>query len=232
MSIDTGISKITIGLGMTLFALLANTAVALPITYDIGAGTAPGFSGSWLHSGAVEMGDSGYFANGDALRISGQLMLDLETASASGTLTGSGDFGQGYNDWTLLITGASVGTYNFVGGETDLISLTYQLTSADDEYDFDGIFHFADRDFNGGDRDDGPNYISNDYLYLWGNNWVNAHGSEDRETFTDNDGIALGLDLYGERASVPEPGITLLLLTGLLGTAAVKRVQSKRRQLQ
>jgi len=222
----TGLKRTAITLAGLLLAGLSTTTLALPISYDIGAGSAPGFSGSWLHSGARQMGRSGYYANGDKFHISGQLTLDLANTSASGILAGSGDFGAGYDDWTLSITGASSGLYSFVGGETDLISLSYLLTSAGGHHS-DGMFYFADRDFNGGSREDGPNYISDDYLYLWGNNWVNENGSSDRNSHLQDGGIALGMDLYGERADVPEPGVALLLLTGLVGIGAIRRVSPR-----
>lgn len=101
--------------------LLSMPAGALPITYDIGAGTAPGFSGSWLHAGTDQMGNSGFYANGDKIRINGQLTLDVAAGSGSGVLTGSGDFGLGNDFWTILVTGASSGSYNFMGGESDIL---------------------------------------------------------------------------------------------------------------
>ncbi len=210
---------------------------AIPITYDIGAGSAPGFSASWLHAGTVQMGSSGYFANGDKASMSGSLTLDMaDLASASGQLTGSGDFGLGSDDWTLDFSGASAGTLTFFGGgETDLLSLNYALSSLGG-HSSTGTFYFADRDFNSGTIDDGPNFISPDLLYLWGNNWINiSGGTTDRDAFvtpcgggvilsTDSSscgGIALGLDLHGH--SVPEPGIVTLLAIGLIGFGVSRR---------
>lgn len=225
--------------------LMCAPLAALPITYDIGAGSAPGFSGSWLHAGSREMGNSGYFTNGDKIRINGQLTLDLDAGQASGVLTGRGHFGLGDSFWTLTITGASSNTHTFIGGETDLVSLDYRLIP-EQGIRSTGTFHFASRDFNGGAADDGPNYIDNNKLLLWGNNWVNSYGAIDRYRFVnsyghdddeyeyghgyhDNDysnrNYALGLDLYGTAVSAPEPGIALLLLTGLLGITAVARVR-------
>jgi hypothetical protein len=198
----------------------ANPALAYPITYDIGPGSAPGFSGSWLHAGSVEMGSSGFYANGDKIRIGGQLTIDLATNDASGQLTGNGDFGLGDSDWSLRITGVSSAGVTFTGGETDLLSLDYVLESAAG-YDEGGVFYFAARDFNGGAADDGPNYIDDSRLLLWGNNWLNTTGSSDRADFIAAGGDPLGLDLYG--VAVPEPPVGLLLLGGLIGMGLLRR---------
>jgi len=188
---------------------------AVPITYNISAGSAPGFSASWLHAGSSQMGSSGYFANGIKAGMSGSLTLDMANlASTSGQISGTGDFGLGSDTWTLDFLGASANSVNFIGGVTDLLSLNYSLTSG--SHSSTGTFYFANRDFNGS-ISDGPNYIDPGILYLWGNNWINASGgATDRNTFVTGGGFALGLDLYGEAVAAPEPGIAALLAAGLL----------------
>jgi len=209
------------------------TGQAIPVTYNITSGSAPGFSGSWLHAGTSEMGNSGFFASGSAARITGSLTLDMSgSITASGLLSGTGDFGLGADTWSIDITGGSSNSYSFVGGETDLLSLNYDLTSLGG-HSSSGIFYFAARDFNSS-TDDGPNYINNNLLYLWGNNWVNANGASDRGAFTGvgngPDGLrtlnhALGLDLYGEATSaIPEPGVLALLAMGLIGFGTKRRM--------
>jgi len=209
---------------LALLALpLASQAV--PITYNIGAGSAPGFSASWLHAGSGEMGSTGYFANGMATNMTGSLTLDMaDLGSATGLISGAGDFGLGVDTWTLEFFGAAANTVMFVDGNIDLLSIEYDLTSLGG-HTSSGTFYFANRDFNGGNISDGPNYISDSVLYLWGNNWVNATGASDRTAFTDAGGIALGLDLYGEAVTVPEPGIAALLAVGLLGLGFIGRLK-------
>lgn len=207
---------------------VSKLAVAIPMTYQIGEGSAPGFSGSWLHAGSIEMGDSGFFANGDAMRINGRLTIDLDEGDASGQLTGTGSFGLGSGEtetWTLTVRGASRNTHQFRGGEIDILSLDYMLTSAGG-IETDGIFYFADRDFNGDTRENGPNYINDDVLYLWGNNWLNENGSEDRDIFVRAGEPALGLDLYG--VAVSEPGLLVLMSTGLLAIGFTRRLRQNR----
>ena len=203
------------------------TTQAVPITYDIGSGSAPGFSGSWIHAGTTQMGDSGYYANGMATRINGSLTLDMDNlASASGTMTANGDFGLGLGSdmWTLDITGGSSGTESFVGGLTDLLSIDYTLT-AGSGFSTMGTFYFVTKDFNNNTSDGGPNLITDDQLILWGNNWVNTNGAEDRTAFTSVIGNhALGLDLYGEARSVPEPGVLAMLAMGLVGVGVRRRI--------
>lgn len=205
-------------LGLSL--MLPAAVNAIPLTYQIGAGSAPGFSGSWLHAATHEMRDSGFFTNGDAIRMNGSLTLDEDDLqSTSGSISGTGDFGLGAGNWELSFTGATAGRYEFFWGERDLLSLDYQLTSSNG-HSSQGQFFFADRDFNGGARDDGPNYVNSNIMYLWGNNWLNERGNDDREYFVRDGGVALGLDLYG---TVPEPGILALLATGLIAVGLTRR---------
>jgi hypothetical protein len=211
----------TICVAMALIAMPL-TGQAIPVTYDITSGSAPGFSGSWLHAGTTQMGSTGFFANGDAAHITGSLTLDMSgSVTASGLLSGTGNLGLGIDTWTIDITGGSSGSYAFVGGEMDLLSLSYDLTSAGGHAS-SGTFYFAARDFNGGTADDGPNYIDNDKLFLWGNNWLNANGAGDRADFLAAGNPALGLDLYGV-AAVPEPGMLALLTMGLAGFGVRRR---------
>lgn len=197
------------------------TVQAYPLTYDIGQGSAPGFSGSWLHAGTNEMGNSGFFANGEKISIMGSLTIDMTAGTATGAMSGTGNFGLGSSDWLLSINGMTSNTVTFAGGETELLALDYVLESSAGYLD-EGVFYFARRDFNGGTVDDGPNYIDDSRLYLWGNNWLNANGSTDRADFLNKGGVPLGLDLYGE---VPEPPVGLLLLVGLVGAGLLGKLR-------
>jgi len=210
--------------GAAIFAATPIASHATPsVTYALGAtSNVPGFSATWLHAGTSEMGNTGYYANGVKARMTGSLTLDMDNlASASGSLSGYGDFGQTPGNWTLDFAGGTSNSVTFADGNMDLLSLNYTLTNDDNTFSSTGTFYFADRDFNGGSTSDGPNYIDPDVLYLWGNNWVNL-GDTSRQDFVSNGGMALGLDLYG----VPEPGIAALLAIGLLGMGFKRRYQS------
>ncbi|VAW52665.1 hypothetical protein MNBD_GAMMA05-483 [hydrothermal vent metagenome] len=204
------------------------TAQAVPITYDIGSGSAPGFSGSWIHAGTTQTGNSGYYANGAKASLSGVLTLDMDNlASTSGSLSAVGDFGLGNDSWTIDITGGSSGTQLFVGGVTDLLSIDYTLSAAGSGFSTMGTFYFATVDFNDNLADGGPNLITDDQLILWGNNWVNSSGAEDKIAFTNVIGnYALGLDLYGTARDVPvpEPGVLAMLAMGLVGIGVRRRI--------
>ncbi len=210
--------------GAVIFAATSITSHATPsVTYALGATSdVPGFSATWLHAGTSEMGNTGYYANGVKARMTGSLTLDMDNlASASGSLSGYGDFGQTPGNWTLDFAGATSNSVTFADRNRDLLSLNYTLTNGDNTFSSTGTFYFANRDFNGGDISNGPNYIDPDILYLWGNNWVNQ-GDTSRQDFVNAGGVALGLDLYG----VPEPGIAALLAIGLLGMGFKRRYQS------
>lgn len=207
---------------------------AMPTTYDIGAGSAPGFTASYLHAGTTQMGSTGYYANGAKIGVTGSLTIDMaDLAGTYGEITGSGDFGQGVDDWTIFFTGASAGLIdlydNGVTTVKDLITLDYVLLDSSDDILSEGSFYFANRDFNGGSISDGPNYIDSSVLYLWGNNWINiSGGSDNRDNFVDAGGLPLGLDLYGVAYTdtVPEPGIAALLAIGLVGFGFKRRLKS------
>lgn len=219
-------------MAMALVVAAPLTVQAVPVTYDIGSGTQPGFSGSWIHAATSQMGSTGYYANGIAARISGSLTIDFDmggnATSASGLLSGTGDFGLGSDTWTIDITGGSSSTApTFIGGDSLLLSLDYTLTSASN-VSSSGTFYFADRDFNNNTADGGPNLIAGNNLYLWGNNWINANGAGDRDAFVTTGGIdgrntALGMDLFGTVRDVPEPGILALLAIGLIGIGVKRR---------
>ena len=187
---------------------------AVSVTYNIDEGS------GGLYLGTNQIENSGYFmAGGSKVSMSGSLTLDMaDLASASGQITGTGDFGLGSDNWTLDFLGASSGTHLFVGGESDLLSIGYTLSSFGG-HSSTGTFYFADRDFNGGTVSDGPNYIDSSSLYLWGNNWINANGgTSDRDAFVDAGGIALALDL-----AVPVPAAVWLFGSGLLGLIGMAR---------
>ena len=210
------------------------TAQAIAITYDIGSGSAPNFSGSWLHAATDEMGSSGYFANGDKAGIEGSLTLVTDGmgnyTGASGFLTGSGDvlgFGSD-EDWTIdILDGSSSTSALFIGGDSLLLSLDYHLTSIQG-HDTTGTFYFATHDFNNTANDGSANFITPTNLVLWGNNWINENGRGDRAIFAGPDGLntGLGLDLFGtitDDVDVPEPGVLALLAMGLIGMGVSRR---------
>ena len=198
------------------------TAQAIAITYDIDSGSAPNFSGSWLHAATNEMGSSGYYANGAAAGIEGSLTLITDAmgnyTGASGTLTGSGNVLGSVEDWTIDIMGGSSSPFAlFTGGDSLLLSLDYHLTSAQG-HNSRGTFYFANRDFNNIPNDDSPNFIRPEKLVLWGNNWIN-------NGINEHPGVSgLGLDLFGTVTDdVPEPGILALLAVGLIGIGVSRR---------
>jgi len=194
-------------------AILPLTSQAIPVTYKITSGNTGNFSGTFLHTAAHRCNQGGYYVCGDSAKLKGTLTFDLDDNTASGSISGKGtntDMFNATDTWTLTWTGVSAGTQLFVGGETDLLSLDYNLVSSAG-YNENGTFYFADKIFTGL-----ANSITEDELYLWGNNWINATG--DDRGYGPN---WLGLDLYG--TTVPEPGVLALLAMGLIGVGATRR---------
>ncbi len=129
---------------VVIFAATPIASHAIPsVTYELGAtDNVPGFSGTWLHAGTREMGNTGYYANGVKARMTGSLILDMhDLAGASGSLSGSGDFGLGLDDWTLDFTGVASHSVTFADGNVDLLSLNYILTNDSNTFSSTGTFY-------------------------------------------------------------------------------------------
>jgi len=213
-------------LAAVLLTALPAVSQAVVTTYNIQSGTAPSFSGSWIHSADTE-GSTGYFTNGAKRSVTGSLTIDTGDLSQSfgQLLIDDGNFGLGAgSSWTIdLFNGASNMVSTFLGGEALLLSLDYTITGTDNTnapVSNSGTFYFANRDFTGDTNiTNGPNYFNDSILYLWGNNWINKLGAINKPERN-----TLGLDLYG--VAVPEPTIALLLGLGLLGIASRKLIKS------
>jgi len=209
-------------LAAVLITALPAVSQAVAITYDIQNGSAPSFSGSWIHSADNEMGSSGYFTNGTKTRVAGSITITDDLSLSTGQLTATGNFGSGNDSWTIdLFNGASSTMATFVGGDTLLLSLDYTITGSSTGLLDSGTFYFASRDFNSAPISNGPNYFDSSVLYLWGNNWINEDGTDANRPVST---AALGLDIYG--VAVPEPTIALLLGLGLLGIASRRLIKS------
>lgn len=200
-------------------ALVPSIALAGPITYNITDGSSGSFTASWLHAGTGAESD-GFYMNGNKASISGSITIDTDTGAASGSLatdSADTDFGQGSGSWTIDITGGTnVGGTDFASGDSLLLALDYTLSNGSTSST--GTFYFADTTFTGD-----VNSWDEDELYLWGNNWFNENGTDDRDDFVAGGGIALGIDLYGAKVDVPEPSILLIFGLGLTGLGLRRR---------
>lgn len=202
---------------LLMAAFVPGIALAGPISYDIGNGSSGGFSASWLHA-ATGAHSGGFYMNGDKASIEGEITIDWSTGAASGSLftdESDTDFGEGSGSaagWILDITGGTTTGGTFANGADLLIALDYSLSHADGSNTTTGTFYFADHPFAGDANSASPSEI-----YLWGNNWFNDGTTPKPSTY------ALGIDLYGTGTPVPEPGILLLLGSGLLGMGLLRK---------
>ena len=189
-------------LTMSGFAL----ADPIPVTYEIGTYAEGGYSASWLHeaTGCVTTGSLGdLFMCGAAQVLTGTLTGDLE----NGLLTNIGG--------VFYIGGES---YNVLGGQlgvfenANIWSITVESL---------GVFLFESLYMGDGM----PNFFDGDQLILWGQN-LHAYNCDPR--FADCSSYSRwGIDLYGHKVSVSEPGTLALLGIGLLGVGISRRRKVK-----
>ena len=220
------IRKIAQSLVVISGAFLSGNSVAdtIDVTYDIGPSPAGlgGYSASWLHSADDCEGvgpDSGatlYMCNapgGDLIAITGTIEGVFDTVSGILSITG-GMLTDGTESWDIL--GGQLGGEFAASG-----ILNWVIEIADL-----GVFDFEDLGM-------APNRISADELILWGQNhaayWCPPDDEQclrNFETEFDLEPDSLsrwGIDLYGTRASVPEPGTLALLGFGLLALGVTRR---------
>ena len=236
-----GIGRKAIGL-LSLVLLAAYTiggavpAFASPVSIQIQNGSFPGtidgspitYSYSVIHDASVAIGTYAggtYYDGGVGLfsPITGTLTGDLSSSAGTLTLSGIGGtltsfltsgavarFGGSVgNVETITVTG---GTLSSSSGAPATGSLSYTVTGA---LNSSGTFYFAPVKFLDGTPS--PNSLSNNWLYLWANNWV-INGNN-RPT----NGSALGLDLTGTITPVPVPAAALLFGSGLISLAGAMR---------
>jgi len=207
---------------LALTVLLApQTGRALPVVFDIGSGSEGSFEFSFLHSASSQAGMGPFYPSGEKLfALSGSLHGDLAAGTfnvSSSTLRARGVAGGIYTgDWSLEITGGALGqSGDHVGGNLDFV-----LRKPDDEEFASGAFLFEPVDFGG------PNVLRQDGLRLWGNNW--DVDSVSRTAWVEGGNPALGLDLGGPGAPIPEPSAYLAFAMGAALTgAAVRRSRAR-----
>lgn len=200
------------GLLVAIASGIPMLAVADPIkaTYDIGAYSHGGFRGSFLHesTGCLspsmwKPGRNLYMCNADR---------DVEPVEIKGSMTGLLDDDNvltGITGWlsdgttTYKISDGKIGAF---GGDA-----VWGI-----KIDTFGWMYMESFSMGAGM----PNFFDGNTLIGWGQTLGSYYCSP---TSTACDGPRKGIDLYGQRVSVPEPGTLALFGIGLVGLGLARR---------
>lgn len=178
--------------------------------------------------GGLTFNGNTYYEGGNTLLspINGILNGDLTTVGTTITLSNilgtlSSTFVPNNSAETITITGGSLSS-DTTNGRIASGFLNYTLTGG---LNATGTFYFQPVQYLTGLPSGtwSPNYLSANYLYLWGNNWINA--GDNRPT----DGSALGVDLGGAISVIPNP-VPLPAAAWLFGSGLVSLLPVLRRQ--
>ena len=192
---------------------LMASANATPVAYEIGSYSAGGYSASWVHGATGCSGTQSMLPGGSPLYMCGDPILPvtgiIEGDLINGFLTVTGG--------SLLIDGIS---YAVGGGAFPPDFLTSVFGAAFGGFEIENFGYFIYEPFNMGPGM--PNYFDGDEMILWGQN-VAAYLCTPDEADSCHFGPRWGIDIYGQRISVPEPGVLGLFGLGLLALGATRR---------
>lgn len=209
--------RIFFRLGGILLLVLPISVMAdvINVAYQIGPYNPGGYSASWLHHATHCSGSTGANSgrtlykcdgnSGDNNAVTGTVSGTYDTLTGIFTIDGGELVVDGMG--TYGVSGGSLGG-SFGDGTAAVTGLSWSII-----VDVLGTFYFEDIGMDPG----GPTVYDADQFILWGQNG-NAY-----ECSPGACANRWGIDLYGERVPVAEPGILTLLGLGLLTLGARRR---------
>lgn len=194
------------GVGLILFLTGTAHAVPIPATYEIDTYSNGSYSASWIHTAT-------------GCKTQGPHRLPLYMCGKKLPAVKGSVSGLYYQDFNVLrITGGAL----HIGGHAYKVGGGYLGSFTGNRIWSLKLQNFGHFFFESLNKKPGlPNYFGPDKFILWGQN-LSAYFCGGRHSYRKC-GPRWGIDLYGKRTKVSEPGTLALLGIGLAALAVTRR---------